>query len=275
MPEGDTIWRAARTLNRGLAGKVVTEFETVFPKLARRDYDAPLVGRTIDSVKASGKWLEMWFSGDLILLTHMLMSGSWHIYRPGENWRRSRQHMRIVVTTRELLAVAFNVPVAEFHDARSLSLRAGYRHLGPKLLATDFDSLAARANLAMHPDMEIGSALLKQSILAGLGNVFKSEVCFACRVNPFRKISSLSDTELDCVVRKARELIEMNATDAAGDRMVTYTGIRRTTGRSDPGESLWAYHRAGEPCRICCSPIASAKQGPEARSTFWCPRCQK
>jgi endonuclease VIII len=275
MPEGDTIWRAARTLNRGLAGRIVTQFETVFPKLARRDVDAPLAGRTVDSVEASGKWLEMRFSGDLILLTHMLMSGSWHIYRPGEKWHKSRQHMRIVVTTSELLAVAFNVPVAEFHNARSLSQRVGYRQLGPKLLASDFDPLAARANLGMHPEMEIGSALLKQSILAGLGNVFKSEVCFACRINPFRKISSLSEVELDCVVSKARELIQMNVTDTAGDQMVTYTGIRRTTGRSDPGETLWAYHRAGEPCRVCCYPIASAKQGPEARTTFWCPRCQK
>src|SRR5690349_11798988 len=94
MPEGDTIFRAARTLNRALGDKVVTQFETQLPHLARVDYDTPLKGRIVQSVDAVGKWMRMYFSGDLILLTHMLMSGSWHIYRPGEAWQRSRSQMR-------------------------------------------------------------------------------------------------------------------------------------------------------------------------------------
>jgi len=140
MPEGDTIFRTARTLERALGGQTVTRFETVLPKLARIDCDTPLAGRTVDLVESRGKWLLMHFSGDLVLLTHMLMSGSWHIYRPGEKWQRHRTHMRIVVETPPMLAVAFNVPVAEFHTARSLTRRdrgetgatiPGFRGLNP------------------------------------------------------------------------------------------------------------------------------------------------
>src|SRR5436305_4944030 len=97
MPEGDTIFRAARTLNRALAGQVVTKFETQLPQLARVDHDTPVAGRTIELVDAEGKWMRMYFSGDLILVTHMRMSGSWHIYRPGEKWQRGRIQMRVAI----------------------------------------------------------------------------------------------------------------------------------------------------------------------------------
>src|SRR4051794_1652095 len=125
MPEGDTIFRAARTLQRALGGKTVTRFETVLSLLARVDEDAPVAGRTVEKVEARGKWMLMHFSGDLILLTHMLMSGSWHIYRHGETWHRSRNDMRVVIETADMVAVAFRVPVAEFHTAESLKRRAG------------------------------------------------------------------------------------------------------------------------------------------------------
>src|SRR5215470_9069497 len=116
MPEGDTLFRMARTLQIALGGQAVTRFETVLPKLARVDVDTPIAGRTVERVESAGKWLLMRFSGDLTLLTHMLMSGSWHIYRPGERWQRPRDHMRIVIETAPYVAVAFAVPVAEFID---------------------------------------------------------------------------------------------------------------------------------------------------------------
>src|SRR5579872_5854124 len=115
MPEGDTIFRAARTLHRALAGDVVTRFETQLPHLSRVDYDTPVSGRSVERVESAGKWMRMYFSGDLILLTHMLMSGSWHIYRPGEPWQRPRVQMRIAIHTKNFVAVAFQVPIAEFH----------------------------------------------------------------------------------------------------------------------------------------------------------------
>ena len=120
MPEGDTIYRAARTLNRALAGHTVIGFETQLPQLARVDEDQPLKGRTVERVDANGKWLRIYFSGDLILVTHMLMSGSWHIYRPGERWQRPPVQMRVAIYTAPFTAVAFQAPIAEFHSSASL-----------------------------------------------------------------------------------------------------------------------------------------------------------
>ncbi|HLH01479.1 MAG TPA: DNA-formamidopyrimidine glycosylase family protein [Bryobacteraceae bacterium] len=274
MPEGDTIFRAARTLQTALAGKTITAFQTVLPKLARVNEDTPVPGRIVESVGASGKWIEMRFSGDLILLTHMLMSGSWHIYRAGEAWKRSQYDMRIVVATADFVAVAFRVPVAEFHSPETLRRRAGFRDLGPALLRSDFDGAEAMANLRAQPEMEIGSALIRQWILAGIGNVFKSEVCFAGRVNPFRKVGSLNDSELGTIVSEADRLLKANVLDTSEDKILTYTGFRRTTGMADASARLWVYGRARRPCRVCGTAILARRQGSEARLTFWCPRCQ-
>ncbi len=275
MPEGDTIYRAARTLNRALAGQVVTRFETVLPKLTRVDEDTPLAGRTVDAVESRGKWLVMRFSGDLVLLTHMLMNGSWHIYRPGEPWQRRRDDMRIVVETKTILAVCFGVQVAEFHTPESLSRHGAFSRLGPDLLGADFDEEQAIANIRSRPEMQIADALLNQSALAGIGNVYKSEVCFACDISPFRDVAHVTDEELRCAIRTARKFLAANVANGTTAAMVTYTGFRRTTRRADRGERLWVYRRAGQPCRKCGTPIETRKQGPGARVTFWCPRCQR
>jgi endonuclease VIII len=274
VPEGDTTYRAARTLHRALAGQAVTKFDSVLPKLTRVDVDSGIVGRTIEKVEADGKWMLMHFSGDLILLSHMLMSGSWHIYRPGETWQRRQIDMRILIETATFVAVGFNVPVAEFHTAESLARRPGFNKLGPSLLAEGFDEATAVARLISRPDEETGVALLTQSLMAGIGNVYKSEVCFACRVNPFRRISTLTKEELACLVSTARKYLLANVTESSGDRIVAFLGMRRTTGRSDPSERLWVYQRRGEPCRKCGAAIESRKQGMDARTTFWCPVCQ-
>ncbi|MBA3914193.1 MAG: Fpg/Nei family DNA glycosylase [Acidobacteriales bacterium] len=274
MPEGDTIYRAARTLQRALGGQVVTRFETVLPQLARINVDSPILGRTVEEVTASGKWLQIHFSGGLSLLTHMLMNGSWHIYRPGEPWQRRRDEMRVLVATEKMVAVGFRIPIAEFHTEDSLSRRDGYNRLGPQVLAPEFDEHAARESLRSRPELEVAVALLNQSVLAGLGNVFKSEVCFAARVNPFRLVASLSENELSQLVSYSRRFMLANVTDTSNDHPITYTGFRRTTGRADSSERLWVYKRAGQPCRRCREPIEMQKQGVDARVTFWCPRCQ-
>lgn len=274
MPEGDTIFRAARTLNRALAGHQVTRFETVLPRLSRINEDTPITGRTIANVTSQGKWLLIEFSGDLILLTHMLMSGSWHIYRPGETWQRSRPDMRILIATDRILAVAFKVPVAEFHTAASLARRKGFNQLGQDVLTEGFDEQAAQHSIRSRPDLEIGVALLTQSVLAGLGNVFKSEVCFASGINPFTRVASLTDFEIQKLIANSRKFMLANVSDNSGDQIITYTGFRRTTRRADPSERLWVYKRAGQPCRRCGTSILLRKQGLDARVTFWCPRCQ-
>jgi endonuclease-8 len=216
----------------------------------------------------------MRFSGGLVLLTHMLMNGSWHIYRPGERWRRPSIDMRVLVETGNIVAVGFRIPVAEFHTEDSLKRRRGLRNLGPLVLAAEFDQATAAANLRSRPDMEVGVALLTQSVLAGLGNVFKSEVCFAARVNPFRRVESLSILEVSELMNFSRKFMHDNVSETSNDHPVTYTGFRRTTRRADSSERLWVYKRRGEPCRVCSEPILSRKQGSDARITFWCPRCQ-
>jgi len=274
MPEGDTIFRAARTLHRVLAGQEVTGFETVLPKLSRVDFDSAITRRIVEKVESQGKWMQMHFSGDLILLTHMLMSGSWHIYRPGEKWQRRSVDMRIVIKTSKICAVAFNVSIAEFHTPDTLRRRDGFRNLGPDVLAAEFDPAQCIANLRAHGEFEVGVALLMQSVIAGLGNVFKSEICFACGINPFRRMNTLSGEEFNCLVNTARTFLLANAAENSGDRIVTYTGMRRTTGRSNIEEHLWVYGRRREPCRRCGTAIESRKQGFDARTTFWCPQCQ-
>jgi endonuclease-8 len=265
MPEGDTIFRSARTLHQALAGRQVTLFETAYAPLARVNDQSPLAGRTIEKVESRGKWLLVHFSGDLILATHMLMSGSWHIYRVGERWKRSRSHMRVVLGTADLLAVAFDVPVARFHSARGLERFAGVAGLGPDLLGTEFAADEAAARLLEQASEEVGNVLLNQRVVAGIGNVFKSEICFACGVYPFRQVGSLRAQEIECLLGTARRLLAASAA----------LGSRRTTGSIHPAARLWVYRRAGSPCRRCGTPILMRKQGSGARSTYWCPDCQK
>src|ERR1700749_453603 len=169
MPEGDTIYRAARALQKAIGGKVVTGFETGLAKLARVNDDTPLVGRTVEKVESRGKWCLVFFSGDLILVTHMLMSGSWHLYRTGERWRRSRREMRVVIATAAFEAVAFNVPVAKFYTASSLARNSTIPRLGPDLLGAKFAADDAKTRLLAHGDEQIANVLLNQRVMAGLG----------------------------------------------------------------------------------------------------------
>ena len=273
MPEGDTIFRAARTLNRALAGKTVVRFESALPALTRVDDDAPITGRTIERITAKGKHLLMALSGGLVLRTHMRMNGSWHIYRPGEKWQRARRDMRVLVATEDFEAVGFNVPVAEFVRAADLPRHDDLRRLGPDLLSEEFDSGEAVARLRARGSMPIADALLNQKVMAGIGNVYKSEVLFACGVNPFVAVSRLTDAQIACLVSTARKFLRANVTDRLAS-MTTYTGFRRTTRRTDPAERLWVYGRARLPCRRCGTPIRIRKQGLDARLTYWCPRCQ-
>jgi endonuclease-8 len=256
MPEGDTIFRAARTLDRALAGRTIVRFDSVFPRLTRVDHDRPLSGRRLQRVTSHGKHLLMWCSGDLVLHTHMRMKGSWHLYRPGERWMRPRHDMRIVIGTDDWEAVAFSVPIAEFLDEAAAARFAELRDLGPDLLATDFDAQEAVRRLERLEDVDIGDALLDQSALAGIGNIYKSETLFACQVSPFERVGDLPPETLAALVSTARRLLQAHACE---------------TGRSTPHS---VYGRAGMRCRRCGEPIARRRQGPDARSTYWCPRCQ-
>jgi endonuclease VIII len=251
VPEGDTIFRTARTLDAALSGKKVARFETVLPKLARIE----VVGRTIERVRPIGKHVLIDFSGGLHLRTHMRMNGSWHIYRPGERWQKRRQDMRIVIASNDFVAVAFNVTVAEFLDDRALERQEDLRQLGPDVLSESFDAEEAFRRIRARAGSEIANVLLDQRAIAGIGNIWKSETLFACRVNPFVDVESLSDEEIRCLIEKSRTL------------------LTRSANATRPND-LYVYSRGGQPCRRCRTPIASRKQGIDARLTYWCPECQ-
>jgi endonuclease-8 len=256
VPEGDTIFRAARTLNSALAGRRVTRFETAIARLASVDDEKKVAGRTIERVVASGKNLIIDFSGDLHLRTHMRMNGSWHIYRPGERWRKRRDDMRLIIVTDAYVAVGFNIPVAEFHDSKSLARQDDLRRIGPDLLREDFDVDEAIARMRARPDAEIANVLLNQRIVAGIGNIYKSESLFLAGINPFTPVGEISDADLRRLLNIARKVLRSRVRADARDY--------------DP----WVYTRGGKPCRRCGTKIARKKQGPDARSTYWCPRCQ-
>ena len=265
-------------MQRAIGGKVCTGFETGLAPLARVNDDAPLAGRMIEKVEARGKWLLVHFSGDLILLTHMLMSGSWHLYKTGEKWWMGKDRMRAAIRTADWQAIAFNVPVAEFHTARSLERYSQVPKLGVDVLSDEYSVQGGVAKLreygAEHPGAEIAVVLLNQRVLAGLGNVYKSEVAFAAGVNPFRAMSTMTDRELEIMAEVAGKWMKVNVLDGAGDGIVTYSGNRRTTGATNREERLWVYGRQGQECRRCGALVEMRKQGEQARSTYWCPGCQ-
>jgi endonuclease-8 len=273
MPEGDTIFRAARTLHRALAGKPVVQFESVFPALTRVHTDTPLTKQTIESVSAAGKHLLMRFSGGIVLRTHMRMNGSWHIYRPGEPWQRARREMRVLVATADFVAVGFNLPVAEFIAAGNVERHEELRRLGPDLLSEDFDEAEALQRMRERPSELVADLLLNQRVMAGIGNVYKSEVLFTCRIYPFVAVKDLEDDALRCLIATGRRLLRLNV-ETSLPPMTTYGGLRRTTGRDNPSERLWVYGRVGLPCRRCATRIKLKKHGPAARLTYWCPKCQ-
>lgn len=277
MPEGDTIYRAARALQHAIGGKTVRSFETGLAKLARVNDDTPIAGRTVEKVVSRGKWLLIHFSGDLILVTHMLMSGSWHLYRLGERWRMGRSRMRVVLRTDDWEAVAFNVPVAEFFTARSLERSSQVPKLGPDILSDEFTLEGGVQRLASYahenPSAEIAVVLLNQRVIAGLGNVYKSEVAFAAGVNPFRAMHTITQAEMEKMVEVSHRYMRANVTDGSA-QIVAYTGNRRTTHAMNREDRLWVYGRQGQECRRCGAAIMMRKQGIQARSTYWCPQCQ-
>ena len=275
MPEGDTIYRTARALGRALIGKPVTGFATEYAQIARANDDQSFVGQTIEQIEARGKWLLILLSSGQILATHMLMSGSWHIYRPGERWQESRSNARIVLETADFVAVAFRVPVARMYTAESLARERQIPPAASDVLRASFDAAAALQRLQSYADEELALVLLRQNVLAGVGNVFKSEICFLEGVSPFARVSSLPVGKLESIVATAQRLMAANVLEDSGNQIVTFQGRKRRTTRSNnPGESLWVYGRKNEPCRRCGTPIERRLQGPNARSTYWCPVCQ-
>jgi endonuclease-8 len=272
MPEGDTIHRAARTLQRVLGGKLVTRFESVYPAVTRVAEDHPVVGRTIQSVTARGKHLLIAFSDDLVLHTHMRMNGSWHIYPAGARWQRPSHEMRVLVGTADAVAVGFDVPVAELLTGRGLARHRILSTLGPDLAVPDTNPDVIAQRLRSGRTRPVAEVLLDQRIVAGIGNVLKSEILFLAGIDPFTRVASLGGADLERIAAVAVEQLRANVMTSA-QTLTPFSG-RRTTRSLNPNEKLWVYGRGGRPCRRCGTTIESKKTGLDARLTYWCPVCQ-
>jgi endonuclease-8 len=274
MPEGDTIFRTARSLHQALAGHRATGFDTAYAHLARVNDDRPIAGRRIERCEAAGKHVLMVFDGDVILRTHMRMSGSWHLYRHGERWWRRPQAMRVRVDTEAWVAVAFDVPVAEFVTAKQLASTGPVAALGPDLLKPGFDRDEAVRRIHAAGALPIAEALLDQRLVAGIGNVYKSEVLFLSGVHPDTPAGALPHGTIERLLGTAHSLLGDNVVEGTPAAIQTYRSLRRADRGSDPSHSLWVYNRAGRPCRQCGTPIEVKKIGQFARTTYWCRTCQ-
>lgn len=257
MPEGDTIHRTALTLGKALVGRAVRGARCP----SEPDGLERVVGRVVAKVEARGKHLLIRFDDGQTLHTHMRMEGSWHIYRPGERWWRGEHRAVAVLETEAWVAVCFDAPLVE-------RLAPGVepewvRRLGPDLLDPEANLAEALTRLRALGALPIGEAVMRQDAVAGIGNVYKSEVLFMRRVDPFAPLDELGDEVVLGVLEEAKRLLRRNLS------------TRRRTTRARGGGRLWVYGRSGEPCYACSTPIAMRRQGEQARSTYYCAGCQR
>jgi endonuclease VIII len=255
VAEGDVIHRTARRLNEALRGIPLTEVRSPNPRGRVNGHPGRLAGRALLGAEARGKHLLLRFGPDAIVHSHLGMRGAWHVYRRGGRWRRPRSAAWLVLSTAEVDAVQFGGSRLALVDAARLRRDPALTSLGPDVLAPEFTSrIGADALRAAARDWTLGETLLDQRVIAGIGNVYKSEACFAAGVDPWRPLGDLLDEELVEVCRQARSLMR--------------DGLERG------GRMTRVYRHAGERCPRCGSRVRSAKQGDAARTTYWCASCQ-
>jgi endonuclease-8 len=257
VPEGDAIHSAARRVGAALIGTKIIDIETPQPRHSLDRWPERLEGRAVRAVDARGKHLLIRFDGGLTLHSHLRMRGAWGVYERGRRWRRSPRRAWLVIRTAEHEVVQFDGPVLELMtDARARSDRR-LAALGPDLLADDFDESRFLTRLREDDQTRgIGDALLDQRNLAGIGNAWKSEGCFLAGIDPWRRLSEVSDEEALAIVRELRP--RMLASAERGGRIV--------------GTSV--FERTGVPCPRCGAPVRARGQGDDNRTTYWCARCQ-
>jgi endonuclease-8 len=250
MAEGDTILRAARRIDAALTGQTVA---VAAPNPRGRAAGIErLEGRRLDTVESHGKNLLLGF-GDLFLHSHLGMNGSWHVYPRGATWRKPRRAAWAVLAGETREAVQLGGPTLRLIPADRLRRDPQLARLGPDVLAPELDLEAVLRRLRAHPGRTLGDALLDQTLVAGIGNIFKSEACFSGRLDPWRPLADLDDGELRAVLLVARELM-----------------LQAVAG----GRHTYAVYRARRRCPVCGGRVASRGQGDANRTTYWCPNCQ-
>jgi endonuclease-8 len=259
VAEGDTVHRNAARIAAALGDAPLLEAVAPNPRSRLRlqaDRLRSLAGRRLERAEAHGKHLFLRFEGRLTLHGHQGVSGSWHVYERGAPRQRPLSGAWVVLSTPTATAAEFGGPRLALRTEAELRSDPRLRSLGPDLLAPEFEAEHGVAALrAAEPARELGDALLDQRVIAGIGNVYKAEGCFAARVDPWRRLHQLSDEDLQSVVFETTRLMRAGLSRERGPRAV--------------------YRRAGRPCPRCGERIRSRGQGDSNRITYWCPNCQR
>lgn len=259
MPEGDTIHGAADRLDAALGGYEV--LEAVGSHRAMREFGRRIVGSTVTRATAHGKHLLIDFSNGWTLRTHLQMTGAWHVYKPDEAWRKSPGKARVILKTSDHVAVCFAAPTVQLAPQHIVSERI--ERLGPDLMQEqDFEKLADQLR-ADHRDRPVNEVIVDQAAVAGLGNVYKSELLFEFGLHPDTVLGDVPTGRLADLLARGHAMLNGNR-----GRMRSTTGSRR------PGQMTWVYGRSRETCRRCGSVVEYGKRGPLARDTYWCSFCQ-
>jgi endonuclease-8 len=254
MPEGDTVWATATRLRAALAGRELLGTDLRVPSAALVD----LSRQVLVDVVARGKHLLMRTDAGYTLHSHLRMEGAWTLSRADQRIRGPMHQVRAILRTDEWTAVGYRLGTLGVVPTDREEREVG--HLGPDLLGPDWDADEAVARIRALPHRAVGDAIVDQRVMAGLGNVYRSEVCFVAGVDPQTPVRAIDD--LGRIVDVAKSLMEANRRG----------GRRVTTGDPRPGRELWVYGRAGRPCRRCATPIRSSRTS--GRVTYRCPSCQ-
>lgn len=261
MPEGDSLYRFAQKVGGALNGKIILRARSHGPGPVPQVHR--VVGQTCTGVRSQGKNLIISFENGLALRGHLRMYGTWHIYKPGEPWTKPEHQARLVLEVDDAVVVNFSAPVIELLEERHLTNHRPIGALGPDLIDDDFDIEEALRRLRdpLRAELTIGDAIMDQRAVAGVGNIWKHESLFRCGINPWRRVSELSDDDLRGLLSMAQAL------------------LRASVGKPNALEmkyrpSMYTYSRPGQPCRRCYTRLLTARQGVDIRYTTWCPKCQ-
>lgn len=259
MPEGDTVFKAAARLREVLVDRTIERAAGSAPEVRSRA--DRIIGATTTSVRSYGKHLFIDFDSGVSIRTHLGMPGSWHVYRIGRRWGRPAGAARVVLVTAETESVCFAAPDVQVERRRVVDRAVA--DLGPDLALPDLDmsEYLTRA-FRFGPGRQIAQLVVDQRVLAGPGNVFKSEVLFLEKRLPQTPFETLDEAALTGLAERAHRLLRANLGHTT----------RSTTGDRRRGRTLWVYGRGGRPCRRCGTTIES--EHVDDRITYWCPHCQ-
>ncbi len=264
MPEGDTIYRSARRLRQVMVGTVVEAASDN----GRFFSSEALVGGRFEAVESRGKHLLMHLDDGRVVHSHMGMTGSWHVYAINEPWQKSPRGAGLALELcgeldRRAVVACFWPKSLELLSSNQFRRHPFLHRLGPDLLGPSVELDAVLARFRIHDATTIGEAVMNQTIVSGIGNVYKSETLFLTQTSPFDRVGELSDAEILRITQQAQQLMRQN-----------HEGYPRRTRRRGDGQRLWVYGRRGELCFRCGSKLRMQRQGDLGRSTYWCPECQ-